>query len=68
MTEVSGFGIADSPAFRGRKAQMFPQLTAAQLNKLIAAYEQGVTALKNQGYLTAAQASTLDTLAGDVNS
>ena len=34
MTEVSGFGIADSPAFRGRKAQMFPQLTAAQIARL----------------------------------
>ena len=42
------------------------QLTPAQLNRLIAAYQQGVTALKNQGYLTAAQASTLDTLASHI--
>jgi len=34
MTEVSGHGIADGPAFRGRKAQMFPQLTAAQIARL----------------------------------
>jgi thioredoxin reductase (NADPH) len=34
MTEVSGYGIADGPAFRGRKAQMFPQLTAAQIARL----------------------------------
>jgi len=34
MTEVSGHGIADGAAFRGRKAQMFPQLTAAQIARL----------------------------------
>jgi thioredoxin reductase (NADPH) len=27
-------GIADKPAFLGRKAQMFPQLTAAQITRL----------------------------------
>jgi hypothetical protein len=44
-----------------------PHLTAAQLSKLTAAYEQGVAALENQGYLTVAQAGTLDMLAGHVH-
>ena len=29
-------GIANGPAFAGRKAQMFPQLTAAQIARLAA--------------------------------
>ena len=45
-----------------------PHLSPAQLSKLVAAYEQGVAGLKNEGYLTAGQASTLDTLAGQAHS
>lgn len=33
-TEVSGDGIANTAAFIGRKAQMFPQLTAVQIARL----------------------------------
>jgi thioredoxin reductase (NADPH) len=33
-TEADDIGIADGPAFIGRKAQMFPQLTPAQIARL----------------------------------
>ena len=33
-TEIDAQGIADKPPFSGRKAQMFPQLTAAQIARL----------------------------------
>jgi thioredoxin reductase (NADPH) len=33
-TEIDAQGIADKPPFNGRKAQMFPQLTAAQIARL----------------------------------
>jgi thioredoxin reductase (NADPH) len=33
-TEAGDLGIADGPAFIGRKAQMFPQLTSAQIARL----------------------------------
>jgi thioredoxin reductase (NADPH) len=33
-TETGDLGIADGPAFIGRKAQMFPQLTPAQIARL----------------------------------
>jgi thioredoxin reductase (NADPH) len=33
-TEVKTEGMADSPAFMGRKAQMFPQLTSPQISRL----------------------------------
>jgi len=33
-TEIDAQGIADKPPFIGRKAQMFPQLTAAQISRL----------------------------------
>ena len=45
-----------------------PHLSPAQLSKLVVGYEQGVATLKNEGYLTAGQASTLDALAGHVHS
>src|ERR1035438_2211593 len=32
--EANDGGIADKPAFVGRKAQMFPQLTSAQITRL----------------------------------
>ena len=40
--------------------KIIPRLTPAQLAKMVAAYEQGVAVLHPQGWLTAAQASTLD--------
>ena len=43
-----------------------PHLPPAQLAKLVSLYKQGVAVLQNQGWLTAAQASTLDGLAGNV--
>jgi Bacterial Ig-like domain (group 3) len=43
-----------------------PHLTPAQLAALVAAYKQGVAALQAQGWLTSAQASTLDGLAGNL--
>ena len=33
-TEVKIEGMADAPSFLGRKAQMFPQLTPAQVGRL----------------------------------
>jgi thioredoxin reductase (NADPH) len=33
-TEIGAQGMADKPPFSGRKAQMFPQLTAAQISRL----------------------------------
>jgi thioredoxin reductase (NADPH) len=33
-TEIDAQGMADKPPFSGRKAQMFPQLTAAQIARL----------------------------------
>jgi thioredoxin reductase (NADPH) len=33
-TEIDAQGIADKPPFMGRKAQMFPQLTGAQISRL----------------------------------
>jgi len=44
-----------------------PQLTPAELARLVAAYKQGVAVLQAQGWLTAAQASTLDGLANHVH-
>ena len=46
--------------------QITPHLPPAQLAKLVSLYKQGVTVLQTQGWLTAAQASTLDGLAGNV--
>jgi Bacterial Ig-like domain (group 3) len=46
--------------------QITPHLPPAQLAKLISLYKQGVAGLHTQGWLTAAQASTLDGLAGNV--
>ena len=45
-----------------------PHLTTEQLTKLVPADAQRVTALKHEAYLTAEQASPLDTLAGPVQS
>jgi hypothetical protein len=59
--------IALADLATGQLSRITPHLSARQLSELTAAYEQGVTGLKNQGYLTAAQASTLDTLAGHVS-
>ena len=47
-------------------ANITPHLNAAQLAKLVTAYKQGVAGLQSQGYLTAAQASTLDGLADHI--
>jgi hypothetical protein len=47
-------------------AKISPNLTPKQLAALVAAYKQAVTVLQAQGWLTAAQASTLDTLASTV--
>ena len=47
-------------------ANITPHLNAAQLAKLVNAYKQGVAGLQSQGYLTAAQASTLDGLADHI--
>jgi len=46
--------------------QITPHLSPAQLAKLVSLYKQGVAVLQTQGWLTAAQASTLDGLAGNV--
>ena len=47
-------------------AKISPHLTPQQLAALIAAYKQGVAVLQAQGWLTAAQAATLDGLASTV--
>jgi hypothetical protein len=47
-------------------ANITPHLNAAQLAKLVTAFKQGVAGLQSQGYLTAAQASTLDGLADHI--
>jgi Bacterial Ig-like domain (group 3) len=46
--------------------QITPHLSSAQLAKLVSVYKQGVAVLHTQGWLTAAQASTLDGLAGNL--
>lgn len=47
--------------------QITPHLTPAQLAKLVTAYKDGVSILQAQGYLTAGQATTLDSLANHVH-
>jgi hypothetical protein len=47
-------------------AKISPNLTPPQLAALITAYKQVVTVLQAQGWLTAAQAATLDSLASTV--
>jgi hypothetical protein len=48
-------------------ASFTPTLTPAQLKLMTTAYDAAITALQNQGYLTAAQASILDSAAGDLS-
>jgi hypothetical protein len=59
--------IALADLATGQLTRITPHLSARQLSELTVAYEQAVTGLKNQGYLTVAQASTLDTLAGHLS-
>jgi Bacterial Ig-like domain (group 3) len=47
-------------------AKISPHLTPQQLAALVAAYKQGVAGLQAQGWLTAGQAGTLDSLASTV--
>ncbi len=46
--------------------QITPHLPPAQLAQLVSLYKQRVATLNTQGWLTAAQASTLDGLAGNL--
>jgi Bacterial Ig-like domain (group 3)/MBG domain (YGX type)/GON domain len=48
-------------------ASFTPTLTPAQLKVMTTAYDAAITALQNQGYLTAGQAGILDGAAGDLS-